>query len=83
MARKTVKAPAGFHWMKKGNNTYKLMKHTGKFKSHKGASLSASFDVQKVQKESILNVCQDLKLKVCQHLKLKVLFLEKDLKHKV
>mgnify|MGYP003116051238 FL=1 len=50
MARKTVKAPAGFHWMKKGNNTYKLMKHTGKFKSHKGASLSASFDVQKVHR---------------------------------
>jgi hypothetical protein len=50
MARKSVKAPAGFHWMKKGNNNYKLMKHTGKFKSHRGASLTASFDVQKVHK---------------------------------
>ncbi len=51
MARKTVKAPTGFHWMKKGNNSYKLMKHTGKFKAHKGASLSASFDVQKVHRK--------------------------------
>jgi len=47
---KKVKAPAGFHWMKKGKNSYKLMKHTGKFKSHKNASLMASFDVQKVHK---------------------------------
>ena len=50
MAKKTVKAPAGFHWMKKGNNNYKLMKHTGKFKPHPGGSLSASFDIQKVHK---------------------------------
>tara|TARA_A100001515_G_scaffold134274_1_gene124136 strand:- start:1969 stop:2133 length:165 start_codon:yes stop_codon:yes gene_type:complete len=49
MAKKSVKAPAGFHWMKKGNS-YKLMKHTGKFKPHRGASLSASFDVQKVHR---------------------------------
>jgi len=27
------------------------MKHTGKFKAHKGASLSASFDVQKVHRK--------------------------------
>ena len=33
---KKVKAPAGFHWMKKG-----------KFKPHKNASLMASFKVQK------------------------------------
>ena len=38
---KSVKAPSGFHWMKKGNNEYKLMKHTGKFVPHKGASLVA------------------------------------------
>ena len=50
MAKKSVKAPAGFHWMKKGNNSFKLMKHTGKFKPHRGASLSASFDVQKVHR---------------------------------
>jgi|TARA_Y100000114_G_C11714120_1_gene305035 hypothetical protein len=43
---KKVKAPKGYHWMKKGN-TYKLMKHTGAFKRHKGASLMASFTVQK------------------------------------
>lgn len=47
---KRVKAPAGFHWMKKGKNNYKLMKHTGKFKSHKGATLTASFEVQKVHR---------------------------------
>ena len=32
--KKTVKAPKGFHWMKKGNS-YKLMK--GAYKPHKGA----------------------------------------------
>jgi hypothetical protein len=42
---KKVKAPTGFHWMKKGKS-YKLMKHTGKFKKHKGASLMANFNVQ-------------------------------------
>ena len=45
-----VKAPAGYHWMKQKNDGYKLMKHTGKFKDHKGATLSASVDVQKVHK---------------------------------
>tara|TARA_Y100000004_G_C8607617_1_gene283304 strand:- start:236 stop:406 length:171 start_codon:yes stop_codon:yes gene_type:complete len=51
MAKKSVKAPAGFHWMKKGNNNYKLMKNpAGGYKPHKGASLSASFDIQKVHK---------------------------------
>ena len=43
---KSIKAPAGFHWMKKGSS-YKLMKHSGKFKSHKGASLTAKYEVQK------------------------------------
>ena len=47
---KKVKAPAGHHLMKKGKNSYKLMKHTGKFKAHKGASLMAGFEVQKVHK---------------------------------
>jgi hypothetical protein len=51
MAKKSVKAPAGFHWMKKGNNNYKLMKNPpGGFKKHPGGSLSASFDIQKVHK---------------------------------
>ena len=49
MAGKKVKAPAGFHWMKKGN-TYSLMKHSGKFVPHKGASLHATFNIQKVHK---------------------------------
>ena len=48
---KQVKAPKGFHWMKKGKNSYKLMKHTGKFIAHKGASLSAKFEIQKVHKK--------------------------------
>tara|TARA_R110000744_G_scaffold120605_3_gene224773 strand:- start:241 stop:402 length:162 start_codon:yes stop_codon:yes gene_type:complete len=46
MATKRIKAPAGHHWMKRGN-FFKLMKHTGKFKAHKGASLTAVFKVQK------------------------------------
>ena len=44
---KSVKAPAGFHWMKSGSS-YKLMKHSGKFVPHKGASLVAKFKVQKL-----------------------------------
>tara|TARA_R110001583_G_scaffold21725_2_gene82270 strand:- start:6179 stop:6340 length:162 start_codon:yes stop_codon:yes gene_type:complete len=46
MATKKLEAPAGHHWMKKGK-FYKLMKHTGKFKPHKGATLTASFEVIK------------------------------------
>jgi|TARA_B100001778_G_C18571185_1_gene622679 hypothetical protein len=42
--KKTVKAPRGFHWMKKKGG-YKLMK--GAYKPHKGAVKSASFMVQK------------------------------------
>ncbi len=49
MTTKSVKAPAGYHWMKKGSS-YKLMKHTGKFVKHTGASLYASFPIQKVHK---------------------------------
>jgi len=49
MITKLVKAPKGFHWMKKGSS-YKLMKHSGKFKSHKGGSLTAKFKIQKVHK---------------------------------
>jgi|TARA_B100000035_G_scaffold300044_1_gene295275 hypothetical protein len=43
---KKIKAPKGYHFMKSGK-TYKLMKHKGKFKPHKGASLTAEFEVQK------------------------------------
>ena len=46
-----VAAPKGYHWMKQPKGGYKLMKHTGKFKPHKGASLTANFDVQKVHKK--------------------------------
>jgi len=47
---KTVNAPKGFHWMKKGKE-FKLMKNpsTG-YKPHKGATLKASFPIQKVHK---------------------------------
>ena len=47
---KSVKAPAGFHWMKSGSS-YKLMKHSDKFVPHKGASLVAKFKVQKLHKK--------------------------------
>jgi hypothetical protein len=51
MATKKVKAPTGFHWMKSGKS-FKLMKNpTGGFKKHPGASLTASFNVQKVHKK--------------------------------
>ena len=43
--KKKVKAHAGYHWMKSGRGV-KLMKHAGKFKAHKGASLTADFAVQ-------------------------------------
>ena len=42
-----VKVPKGYHWMKSGKGAPKLMKHSGKFVSHKGASLTANFPVQK------------------------------------
>ncbi len=51
MAKKRVKAPAGYHWMKEDKKPPKLMKHTGKFVPHKGASLYASFDIQKIHKK--------------------------------
>ena len=43
---KGVKAPDGFHWMKKEGGGYNLMKHEGKFKAQKGATLVAKFDIQ-------------------------------------
>ena len=43
-----INAPKGFHWMKKGDGKYKIMKHGDKpFKPHEGASLKAKFPVQK------------------------------------
>ena len=47
---KGVKAPDGFHWMKKEGGGYNLMKHEGKFKAHKGATLVAKFDIQNKHK---------------------------------
>ena len=43
-----VSAPKGFHFMKKGSGKYKLMEHGNKpFKKHEGASLKATFPIQK------------------------------------
>ena len=36
--------------MKKKGGKYSLMKHSGKFKKHKGASLYANFPIQKRHK---------------------------------
>ena len=46
-----VQAPKGYHLMKQKDGSYKVMKHTGKFVAHKGASLTANFAVQKVHKK--------------------------------
>ena len=46
MTTKSVKAPKGFHWMKKGSS-FKLMK--GAYKPHKGAVNIAKIAVQKKQ----------------------------------
>ncbi len=46
-----VKAPNGYHWMKQKNGSVKLMKHKGKFVTHKGASLKADFPIQKVHSD--------------------------------
>jgi len=50
LAKMKVKAPKGYHWMKDGKE-HKLMKHTGKFVKHKGASLTANFTIQKQHKK--------------------------------
>ena len=48
---KSVKAPAGFHWMKKGSG-YNLMKNPPSgYKKHPGSSLVAKFKVQKIHKK--------------------------------
>ena len=45
-----VKAPKGYHWMKQADGSQKLMKHTGKFVKHKGATLAADFAIQKAHR---------------------------------
>mgnify|MGYP001032770472 FL=1 len=45
-----VDAPKGYHWMKAGKS-FKIMKDPKDgFKPHKGASKSASFEIQKAHK---------------------------------
>ena len=46
LPEKAIKAPKGFHFMK-NKNSIKLMKHTGKFVAHKGASLTLKLPIQK------------------------------------
>jgi hypothetical protein len=50
MAKKSVEAPKGFHWMKSGKG-FKLMK--GEYKPHAGAVKKATFEVQKTHKKKI------------------------------
>jgi hypothetical protein len=40
-----VKAPDGYHWMSE-KGRFHLMKHSGKFVPHEGASLEAPFRVK-------------------------------------
>ena len=48
---KSVKAPAGFHWMKRGSG-FRLMKNPPSgYKKHPGSSLVAKFKVQKLHKK--------------------------------
>jgi hypothetical protein len=48
---KTVPAPKGYHWMKKGSG-YQLMKNPKDgYKRHKGSSLRARFSVQETHKK--------------------------------
>ena len=51
MLNKKIKAPRGYHWMKQKGGSYKLMRHTGKFKKHKGARLFATFKIQKLHRK--------------------------------
>lgn len=49
MANRKVKAPKGYHFMKTSSGL-RLMKHTGRYKPHKGASLTASIPVIKTHR---------------------------------
>ena len=46
MSTKTIKAPKCFHFMK-SKSGIKLMKHSGKFVKHAGASLTMKLPIQK------------------------------------
>ena len=46
MSTKSIKAPPGFHFMKTKSGV-KLMKHTGKFQAHAGASKTFKLKVVK------------------------------------
>ncbi len=42
-----VKAPKGYHWMKKGKTKMLMKNPKGGYKKHKGASLYANFKLMK------------------------------------
>ena len=46
-----VKAPKGYHFMKKGSKVSLMKNPKGGYKPHKGASLMASFKVQMTHKK--------------------------------
>ena len=46
-----VKAPKGYHFMKKGNKVSLMKNPKGGYKPHKGASKSANFEIQKIHKK--------------------------------
>lgn len=48
---KSVRAPMGFHWMRKGVNRYTLMRHKGSFVPHPGSSLTAKFEIEERHKD--------------------------------
>tara|TARA_A100001391_G_C5007612_1_gene262400 strand:- start:228 stop:869 length:642 start_codon:yes stop_codon:yes gene_type:complete len=50
MEKGGVTPPKGFHFMKKGEGRYKLMKHKGDFVPHEGATMKPTFPVQKKHK---------------------------------
>ena len=43
---KSVRAPFGFHWIRKGLDRYSLVKNKGSFVPYPGASLTVKFKVE-------------------------------------
>ncbi len=47
MVKTRVKAPNNHYWVKRGENSYKLVEHNSVFKPKKGISQYALFDTEK------------------------------------
>jgi hypothetical protein len=43
---KSVRAPFGFHWIRKGIDRYSLVRNKGSFVPYPGASLTVKFKVE-------------------------------------